>query len=84
MDVREKINFGEYENKVPYSKLTRNAYNDEDREIRKKFREDLAKEFGMVNHPKESKLWDKAWDDGHAYGLMEVYNHYSELVDFIK
>jgi hypothetical protein len=48
------------------------------------FRADLEAEFGMAGHPKAGKIWDKAWEDGHSYGLVEVVNTYAELVDLLK
>jgi hypothetical protein len=28
-------------------------------------------------------LWNKAWDDGHAYGFREVYNAFYDLDDMV-
>jgi len=50
----------------------------------KLFRSDLEEEFGLENHPMAEELYKKAWDAGHASGLHEVYNAYSDLVDILK
>lgn len=51
---------------------------------REVFRKDLAEEFGMTDHPKEEKVWNKAWEEGRSSGLMEVYYEYQELVGIAK
>lgn len=38
----------------------------------------------VVPHDKKSKVWSKAWSDGHSNGLREVYYHLRELVDLFK
>lgn len=48
----------------------------------KQFREDLAKEFNMIGHPIESKLWKKSWEKGDG-DFLEVYNEYEDLRDLI-
>jgi len=60
------------------------AYDNESSEIRAKFREALEKEYGMQNHPKKDKIWEKAWDDGHSGGWTEILITYDELVELIK
>lgn len=35
------------------------------------------------DHPKAEKLFDIAWDKGHAYGNGEVRNEYAELVELL-
>lgn len=36
--------------------------------------------------PKEvaAKVFDKAWEDGHANGLHEVEQHYEEIAEIVK
>lgn len=50
----------------------------------KEFEADCAEAFGMKNHPKRNKLWAKAWEHGHASGLGDVLNWYSDLSDLLK
>lgn len=47
------------------------------------FRRDLEVEYLMVGHPKADLLYAKAWDRGHAGGLHDVANHYSDLVELV-
>jgi len=64
------------EDKAAYNKITS--------ELEAQFRKDLEEEFGVINHPKASKLFSTAWNYGHSTGYAEVYNYYSSLVDLIK
>jgi len=47
------------------------------------FRQALEKEQGTVGHSKAQKLWDLAWEYGHANGLLEVRFYYMELKELI-
>lgn len=53
-------------------------------EMNQKVREMLAELYGVVNHPKEPKLWQKAWDDGHASGYSEIASQYDDLVQLVR
>lgn len=48
------------------------------------FKEALFDNFGVKDNPKKDLCWSLAWDYGHAYGLVEVYNYFDDLVDLIK
>lgn len=52
-------------------------------EIIARFREKLGAELGVLDHPKFSKLWDLAWEDGHSAGLAEVERCARNLVELI-
>ena len=60
------------------------AYMCEQSRIEEQFRKELAEEFEVTDHPKEHVLWTRAWEEGHAYGLSEIYNKYSELAELVK
>lgn len=47
------------------------------------FKADLEAEFGLVNHPKADKLFNKAWEMGHSAGLSNVYHYYDDLYELI-
>lgn len=90
------MNMSKYENKVPYpeSKLRatnraeydrlRQEYKEEEHRLIQRFRADVEIDFGMVDHPKAGKLWEKAWDHGHASGLSDVYSVYQDLVELVR
>ena len=60
------------------------AYHAEERRLEAEFRKDIAVHYGMVGHPKEVKIFNKAWEDGHSAGLQDVNIIYAELVDLVK
>jgi hypothetical protein len=44
---------------------------------------DLFREHGIENNPKREKLWSKAWEHSHAYGLSEIAGTFEDLLDLI-
>ena len=59
-------------------------YLEEEEKKRSEFKEKLAKEYGIENHPKLDRLFEIAWDFGHSSGFNEVDIYFSEMVDLIK
>jgi len=97
MTIQERIQNGEFENKIPYPPRQMKGtieffertqkmhlYNQGEREARERFKEALEKEYGTTSYPKKDKIWDKAWGDGHSEGLERVADIYEELVDLIQ
>lgn len=81
--LSHRIEDGEFKNKVPYSKETREAYRADERRLEKLFREAALKSVGLEDYKLKDRVFDKAWSDGHSYGYMEVYNHLVELAHLI-
>ena len=50
---------------------------------RKKFQNDLERLFNLTKHPKKDKLFEIAWDMGHAFGFMEVAQYYECLSELL-
>jgi len=48
------------------------------------FRKRLEAEYGTADNPKAQRLWEIAWDHGHASGLAEVEGWYGELVELVQ
>lgn len=67
-----------------YIKWSRQDQSDEDCRLADECEARLAKENGMENHPKRSKLWYKAWEHGHSGGFPEIENWYIDLIDLVK
>lgn len=46
----------------------------------------LAEEYLTVDLSRNQRnvLFDRAWGEGHAYGVHEVEHHYGELAEFIS
>lgn len=59
------------------------AYNNEKALLMEQFVRDLYADLGISNHPKRERLFSKAWERGHAYGLSEVYSVAQDLVELI-
>ena len=59
------------------------AYHARSVALEAEFRRDLEVTFLMVGHPKADLLYGKAWQLGHAGGLLEVANAYSDLVELV-
>ena len=64
--------------------VQRQAYYADKRRLEIKFRDDLAAEHGVSKNPRAEKLFEIAWDLGHAAGLHEVITYYEKLVELIK
>lgn len=79
----DRINAGEFENNVPFSKDTREAYRAEERRVTQLFREEAIKDVGLDDYKLKDRVFDKAWSDGHSYGYTEVYWHLVDLVRLV-
>ena len=69
---------------MTWSKEERAAWRVNEDRINAKLRADLAAEHGVSGHKNEPKLWDLAWEYGHAYGAVEVRNYYGDLAELLK
>ncbi len=83
MSMYERIQNGEFENKVPYpsdrnDKDGKIAYRVGEHAAYSLFKEALEEEFGTKGNPKADKLFEKAWAEGHPNGLYEVFGHYED------
>jgi len=59
-------------------------YQIESKRLHNLFKSDLEEEFGVQNHIKKEKLFIIAYEYGHARGLHDVLDYYSDLVELIK
>jgi hypothetical protein len=48
------------------------------------FHIDLAKEHGLTDHAKESKVWSLAYEYGHSTGFHDMAMYYEDLADLVK
>jgi len=79
--IHERIAAGEYINLFPISPHA--VWRAEERRLNQKFEHDLLAEHG-VEEVKAKRLYDFAWEHGHAGGLSEVANYFAELVELIR
>jgi hypothetical protein len=93
MDIRQKIEAGEYETKLPWPseedgreirQAKRKACREDMSRLREVFKADLFLEYGLDQHPMREKVWSKAWDDGHASGYSEVVSHFEDLLPLLE
>ena len=61
----------------------RQKYDHESFVKRGAFRTALEEDYGTQEHPNRDKIWQKAWDDGHSGGYMEVLIEYDELANLV-
>ncbi len=59
-------------------------YNEENRRLQNEFRDDLIEKYGVKNHPKAIKIFNKAWDMGCSGGLQDVEYYFQDLVELIE
>ena len=65
-------------------KVHQAQYNEEKHRLGEEFENDLFDEFGVSDNPKRHKCFSLAWENGHAHGYSEVYNHFGDYVELIK
>ena len=81
--MEKRIRDGELDNKLPYSRETREAHRTETHLLEALFKAEALKAVGLENYPLRDKVADKAWSDGHSSGYMEVYHQLVELAEMI-
>lgn len=93
MTIYDRINSGEFNTKLklsvnadlPGRRIERAAYNLDVARLNAMFRDAVSEDIGLKkDHPKYDKIWEMAWDRGHANGLVEVYNEMIELYELIE
>ena len=65
-------------------KKARSDWEAEENRLFKGFKADALAEVGLTNHPKADKAYGLAWENGHASGLSEVYNHLMRYAELLK
>lgn len=53
-------------------------------EIKKQLEQQLAEWHELENHPRRAKLFELAWEYGHAHGEGEVEMFYTELAGLLQ
>lgn len=97
INVRYNISHGFYKNPItwdsPYGwtrvidgqpkPSSQEEFREESRKIKKAFRADLLKQYGVESHPKAERCFALAWEHGHASGLEEVMGYFEEFVELL-
>lgn len=85
MNLHERINSGEFENKVSFSKETRAEFRSERDRLHNLFRAALREEYGYELSSKTlDRIESKSYDDASGESLHGWAHHYEELADFAR
>lgn len=91
IDLRDMINEGAYETKLPYESyrgdpVANLAYTQDRQRLEREFQGDALVEVGLDQWPTEvtDAIYAKAWADGHSSGYTEVLGILEELADLAK
>jgi hypothetical protein len=79
----DKIRYGYFENEFDYEE-NKDAYRKEENRLNELFKTMALEEVGLTGHPNAEKIYAKAWEDGHADGLNNVFCHLRELAEIVK
>jgi hypothetical protein len=92
-DMYEKINHGDYKNKLRYGSsaedelnldAVREAYEAENLRLEDQFKQDCFSALGVSEHPKRDKLYSIAYDYGHSSGFSEIWGCMVEIGELIQ
>lgn len=73
----------EYEEKMMAYEKNLKAYKEDIAYLNNEFHEDLMDEYNLRDNPKEGKLFEIAYEHGHADGFYSVFCWYDELSQLI-
>ena len=75
-----------YEQEMAEWKIKRDEYQSYSNKINSELIEYIKEVAGLNTIPEKfrEKVWKKAYEDGHACGYTEVYNHLLDLVDIFN
>ena len=80
--------YQEYENKVhaiPYDRNNVRHYHEQVAEVNTQFAAALAEESGLSEYPTiANKVWEMAWERGHASGYADIENVYYDYVELVR
>ena len=68
-------------------KLQKSLYNEicgQLNSLKEEFIKNYTDFYKVVPKSKQSKVWWKAWEDGHSYGYYEVYLQLDSLVELFE
>ena len=93
MSIYESIEAGIYKNPNPYPadikdpkarKVKLILYYQKEAECKEMFKKDALEDLGLSNHPKADKLFDIAWERGHASGYQSVWSVMIDLAPLLQ
>ena len=78
-----------YKDETPAYMEARRKYSEETERLTVLFEVDALREVGLTfgpnheAHPAAQRAFDYAWEQGHAYGYSEVFNHLLQIAEVI-
>ena len=87
VDYRDyAVVFEKYEKEMVEWKIKRDEYQNFSSKINSELVEYIKEVAGLNTIPEKfrDKVWNKAYEDGHAYGYTEVYYKLLDLVDIFN
>jgi hypothetical protein len=93
--VYEKIRDGDYTSRLPYPKGFRSNWGVEEKVLHKaymldsdklddQFKADALEELGVTRHPKAQRLYELAYEHGHAGGYSDIWTYLNDFADLIR
>lgn len=77
-----ELNNKKYQDEVSRLNTAKNKARDAaNKEIYKKIQDEVGH---GISEKAAMKIWDRAYSNSHAYGVMEVLNELDDLIDFVK
>jgi hypothetical protein len=65
--------------RLVYTRIIDKAY-----ETEEQFKLDLFNAFEVVDHPRAERVYELAYEYGHASGYTEILYYFSDIVSLIK
>jgi hypothetical protein len=59
-------------------------YQEEAKRLQDEFKWDLINKYGLTNHPKVEKIFNKAWELGYSNGYEDVEFYFKDLVELCE
>ena len=59
-------------------------YHEEKKRLQDEFRRDLIEHYGITEHPKADKIFNKAWDMGCSSGYQAIQDYFEDFVELFK
>jgi len=89
--LRDRINAGDFENKMEYTpahmadnmREYREKYREEDRRLKELFTCEAIRACGLENHKNGRKAFNMAWEDRHSEGYYAVFDTLCDLADLM-
>jgi hypothetical protein len=84
-EIRERITNGYYDAGV-YVDYNNNhdEYYAKQHQLEREFAHDISIACGVESNPKTNKLFELAWQHGHADGFYKVFYYYETFAELIK